>query len=233
MKHEISFGEKLIWLLESFVTKKISRAKVSYQGQKKFSDVVAYIKSGKFGKDIGSRVLTDTDDGKIFRYNYDFGKGRGFKVTIIHQGELITSMEYERDSSGAIYTIKRDLNVMDDKLPDYVPEKNAPEVVIPKVVYSKKSLKDLVNIFDKELQELSKNPTPNTLATISDVKNAINDKINEKPIAERTPFKKPLGDMSMYIEALSMQINNGNTQFVGTYLPQIESALSELASIIG
>ena len=41
MKYEISTKEKIIYIIESFVTKKITRAKLSYQGKKKFSDVVA------------------------------------------------------------------------------------------------------------------------------------------------------------------------------------------------
>ena len=231
MKYEISTKEKIIYIIESFVTKKITRAKLSYQGKKKFSDVVAYIKAGNFGKDTFSRVLRETDNGQIFHYDYDFGHGRGFNVTIMHRGEVITSMEYERDSSGAIYTIKSHLNTMDDKLPDYE-EEEAPVIVVPKVDYSKKTLKELVNIFDKKLQELAKEPSVAAVSAISDIKNAMNDKVNEKPLADRAPFKKPLGDMGMFIDALSMQVSAGSTQFVGTYVPQIENALSELAAIV-
>jgi len=234
MKQEISLSEKIIWVVESFITNKISRATVSYNGKKKFSDVVAYIKSGKFGTDIGSRVLRETDNGTIFNYEYDFGKGCSFRVTICHRGEVIKSMEYERNCRGAIFTVKNHLNTMDEALEDFEGEAvDAVEVIeVKKVDYSVNTLNELVDIFDKKLQELSKNPTVAVVSEIADIKNAMNDKINEKPVAERAPFKKPIGDMGMFIDALSMQVSAGSTQFVGTYVPQIETALSELASLL-
>lgn len=233
MKLQISTKEKIMWILESFVTKKISRAQVTYQGKKKFSDVVEYIKAGNFGKDIMSKVLRETDNFGMYTYEYDFGKGRGFRVTIYHKGEVITSMNYERDSEGAIYTVKSHLNTMDDKLPDFECDEAVVETVkVEKVDYSGKSLKELVKIFDKKLQELSKAPSSQTLTEVIDVKNAMSDKVGDMPLEDRAKFKKPLNDMGMFFDALSMQVNVGNTQFVNTYVPQIETALSELAAIV-
>lgn len=231
MKYEISFKEKFMYIVACFVTHNITRAKVSYQGKKKFSDVVEYIKSGKFGTDIGSRVVTDTDNGSLFIYEYDFGKGRSFRVCIQHRGELLINMEYERQSEGSIYTVKNHLNIMDEKLKDYEVEQE--EVIEVKTIdYSGKSLQELIEIFDKNVQQLEQNPTIAGLLQIDSIKNNIKSKINEKPLAERAPFNQPISQITTYIDALKMQFNMGNTQFVGTYVPQISASLAELANLV-
>ncbi|MBR6737742.1 MAG: hypothetical protein IKL82_05215 [Clostridia bacterium] len=235
MQLEITFMEKVMGIMEKFVTKNISRSTISYKGSKKFSDVVEYVRAKKFGTDITASVIRDTDNGMMFVYELDFGRGNGrYTITIHHRGETITDMTYFRECRGAVLTIKSDLNKMDKELPDYEPKAEEEVVVVevPTVDYSKKDLKKLVDIFDEKLQELESAPSSATLQEIVNIKKAISDKINKKPVAERAPYKKPLADMGMYIDALNMQFSAGSTQFVGTYVPQIATALAELAEAV-
>ena len=82
---------------------------------------------------------------------------------------------------------------MDDKLPDFECDDAVVESVkVEKVDYSGKSLKELVKIFDKKLQDLSKAPSSQALTEVIDVKNAMSDKVNDVPLEDRAKFKKPL-----------------------------------------
>ena len=71
------------------------------------------------------------------------------------------------------------------------------------------------------------------LNKLDKIKEAISDKINLKPLAERGKFNKPLSEISMYLEALKPQMSLPNpAQFVGIYAPKMEAALGELASLL-
>lgn len=226
--------DMLMWIIESFITHKKSEITISSTPKKKFSDVAAYIKENKIGKSLAGQTVTNTDNGYIFKYEYNFGGDRKtyYVVTIQHRGENILSLELNFKCEGAAYTAKDALKRLEKKIPDF---EGAPAEEIPVVDYSSNSLKELVDIFDKKLQVFSKAPSLSTLSELENIKNAMNDKVNEKPLGERATFSKPIGNIAMYIDALKMQLGNSAfnpTQFVGTYVPQISAALAELATLV-
>ena len=231
----MAFNKDLVmWIIESFITHKKSEITVSSDMKKKFSDVAKYARENKIGKSLAGNTVKNSDNGYVFTYEYNFG-GRGdayYILTVNHRGENIISMNLNFKCEGAAYTAKDALNRMEKEIPDFA---GAPVEEIKIIDYSSNSLQELVDIFDKKIQEFSKKPDNALLLEIDNLKNTINDKVNEKPIAERAPFGKPLANMGTYIDALKMQFQMGAgnpAQFVGTYVPQISASLAELAALL-
>ena len=87
-------------------------------------------------------------------------------------------------------------------------------------------------IIDAKVQNFSKNVNFATFNEIVPVKEAIEAKINEIPLAKRGAFSSPMSNLSMYITTLKTQFSNPMIdvkQFVGTYVPQMQAAIAELA----
>lgn len=233
----MAFNKDLfIWIIESFITHKKSEFTVSTKPKKKFSDVANYIRENKIGKSLAGNTVTNTDSGFIFRYEYNFGGDRSsyYDVEISHRGEIIDSLKLHFKGEGASYTAKDALKRLEKDVPDYEGELVV-EPQAPKENYSEKTMAELVDIFDKKLQEFSREPSKASLTVLIDIKNAISDKVNEKPLAERAPFGTPIMNINMYLDALKMQFAapGGNpTQYVGTYVPQISAALAQLAALL-
>lgn len=237
MVFKVTFKDVMAMLIETFITKKITDTTLSYQPKKKFSDVVEYIRAGKMGKSMVGRATRDTDTGYLFEYEYAgdgvrFSNG-GYQVTINHIGEKIISLKVHSKTEGSSWDAKEKLNGIEKKLPDFDAGEVADVPVAPAEDYSEKTLAELVDVLDKKVKELGKNPGLATLNAVADVKNAISDKVDEKPIAERAPYSQSLTNLTMYIDALKMQMNSplaNPTQFVSTYIPQMNAAIADLAA---
>lgn len=224
----------VMWIIESFITHKKSEITISSDMKKKFSDVAKYVRENKIGKSMAGNAVKNTDNGYVFTYEYNFGgKGDSYYIlTVNHRGENILSMDLNFRGEGAAYTAKDALKRMDKALPDFAGE---PVEKIEAIDYSSNTLNELVDIFDKKLQEFSKNPGNALLCELDNLKNTMNNKVNEKPIAERAPFGKPLANIGMYIDALKTQFRmsvSNPAQFVSTYVPQISASLAELAALL-
>ena len=230
----MAFNKDFVMYIIESITKKPSEITISSDMKKKFSDVAKYARENKIGKSLAGNTTINTDNGYVFTYEYDFGcgKGRSYSLTVNHRGENIISMDLNVKYEGAAYMAKDALKRMDQALPDFA---GAPVEEIKVVDYSSNTLKELVDIFDKKLQEFSKKPGNSSLAELDNLKSTMSDKVNEKPLAERAPFSKPLSNIGMYIDALKTQFKmspENPTQFVSTYVPQISASLSELAALL-
>ena len=234
----MAFKLTLMDRISFFLSKNITEATLSISPNKKFSDVKAYIEKGKFGKAaIGGRIVKQTDSGYIYTYEYIWNNNQNhYRVTVNHLGEKVTKVELYRRQAAAIAWTKNSLNVFEKKVADIPAGEKVSEEVIPAVDYSAKTLSELVNVFDKELSKFSKDSTLAALDELISIKEAINDKINEKPLAERGAYSKAIGNITTYLDALKMQMNSAlsnPTQFVSMYVPQMQSALAELAALVG
>ena len=224
--------------LGMFLSKNITESKLSIAPNKKFSDIKTYVESGKFGSSLAGRVSKQVDNGYVYVYEYIMNNNTRefYRVTIQHFGEKVTMLEFHRRCAGATGWVKNSLNYFEKKVPNIPAGEKIDEKIQPMEDYSGKSLSELVNVFDKNLTAFSKNATVIKLDELIRIKEAIADKVNQKPIAERAPFNKAIANINTYLEALKMQMNSciaNPTQFVGTYLPQIQTALSELAALLG
>ena len=216
-----------------FFAKNISESTLSIAVNKKFSDVKAYIEAGKFGSSLVGKMTRQTDNGVIYRYEYDIGQGKSYRVTVEHRGERATKVELFKRCPAALAFSKSNLNDFEKKVADIPEDEVIVETTVPEVDYSAKDLNELVDLFDKNLNSFKKSPTLPNLNELDKIKEAISDKINLKPLAQRGKFNKPLGEISMYIEALKLQMTGPTaTQFVGTYIPKIEAMLAELAALL-
>ena len=82
-----------------FVSKQTTEATLSISPNKKFSDIKEYIESGKFGKSLMGQISRQTDNGLIYRYEYEFhdSKKSSYRVTVNHMGEKVSKVElYKR-----------------------------------------------------------------------------------------------------------------------------------------
>ena len=73
------------------------------------------------------------------------------------------------------------------------------------------------------------------LNVLAEIRDAMSGIVDEKPLAERAPFKKTISMITTYIDALKMQMNSAlanPTQFVNMYVPQMATSLSELAKLV-
>ena len=209
-----------------FFEKNNSESTLSITVNKKFSDVKAYIEGGKFGSSLVGKITRQTDNGFIYRYEYDLGQGKFYRVTVDHRGEQVTKVELYKRCPAALAISKGNLNDFEKKVADIPQGEVVPTEVKPEIDYSAKELNELVDLFDKNLNEFNKNSTIQTLNELDKIKSAISDKISLKALAQRGKFNKPLSEISMYLEALKTQMVLPNpTQFVGTYVPKMEAAL--------
>ena len=216
-----------------FFAKETTESTLSIAVNKKFSDVKAYIEGGKFGSSLVGKITRQTDNGFIYRYEYDLGQGKSYRVTVDHRGERATKVELYKRCPAALALSKDSLNAFEKKVADIPAEEVVVEEVKPEVDYSAKELNELVGLFDENLKTFKKNSTAQNLNELDKIKDAISDKISIKPLAQRGSFNKPLSEISMYIEALKTQMNGPNpTQFVGIYIPKIEAMLGELAGLL-
>ena len=119
MALKATFGEKVVWLLETFGKDKASEITLSIKPNKKFSDVVEYIRKGKFGKGFGA-VVKDTDTGFMYTYEYVFNNNARwrYRITINHRGETIDSLTLFKRDAGAAVMAKEALNQLEKKVPD-------------------------------------------------------------------------------------------------------------------
>lgn len=216
-----------------FLAKKITEATLSIDVNKKFSDVKTYIEGGKFGSSLVGKMTRQTDNGLIYRYEYDMGQGKSYRATVNHRGERADRVELFYRAPGALPLVKNCLNNFEKKVEDIPKDEVVIETIVPEVDYSVKELSELIDLFDKKLASFKKNPGLQDLNKLDKIKEAISDKINLKPLAERGKFNKPLSEISMYLEALKPQMSLPNpAQFVGIYAPKMEAALGELASLL-
>lgn len=228
----------IISIIETF-TKKQSTYTTSYKGKKKFSDVAEYVRSGKLlGKSLRGNATIDTDMGSIFHYKYlyngtDTAAGY-YEITIQHLDEAILSMEITCRAEGSAYSTKKQIAKMEADLKD-VEIKTEPVVQAPKMDWSAKELPEILDALDKKISEFSANACAATFNEILPIKEALDTKINAIPLAERGKFSSPVSNLNMYINTLKTQLSNPMIdvkQFVGTYVPQMQSALAEIAALI-
>lgn len=208
----------------------------SCQPKKKFSDVAQYIREFKLlGKSVGGQVSVDTDTGSMFNYKYLFnGKNNQdgyYDITVYHFGEMIKSMEIKYHNPGAAYMTKKAIEKMLAALEDYEAKK-VEEKVVPSVDYSQKDLAELLEVIDQKIRSFAANACSATFNEIIPVKEAIDAKINQIPLAERSAYTAPMSNLNMYITTLRTQLSNSMIdvkQFVGTYVPQMQAAVADLA----
>ena len=240
MAFEITIKDKISAIISIFNSKNLTECTLSISPNKKFSDIKEYVESGKVGTSLVGKISKQTDSGYIYEYEYIFdGKSMshagGYRVRINHMGEKVSTLSLFMRYSAATYNTKYRLNSLEKEVPD-IPEGEIVDTeVVPSEDYSTKELNELIDVFDKKLTEFGKKATLGGLEELCKIKDAMTDKVNLKPLAERAPFSKAIGNMTTYLDALKMQMGSplaNATQFVGVYLPQIQTALSELAALL-
>lgn len=228
----------VFYVFEAF-TKRRSTYTGSCQTNKKFSDVAQYIREFKFlGSSLLGQTNIDTDMNSIFHFKY-LSNGKDtredyYEIKITHYGEAIQSMQITVFGAGAAYKTKEAIAIMESKLKDFDGNDEVVEPA-PAVDYSGNELPELLDIMDKKLQAFAANANTSTLDELVSVKDAIETKINAIPLAERGKFSSPMSQLNMFINTLKTQFANpmlDATQFVGTYVPQMQASLAEIAALV-
>ena len=242
MAFKITFMEKLGAFIDVFNSNaRPTEATFSFTPNSRFSDVKEYVETLKISKSMAGKVTQQTDSGYMYVFEYVFdGKSMmsnagGYRVTINHIGEKVNSLQLYLRQKTAAANCKFLLNKLEEKVPKIPEGEVVSAEVIPEVNYSEKTLAELVDAFDKKLQEFKKSSSISLLNELSKIKDVMSDKVGEKPLAERAPYEKPISMMTTYIDALKMQMSSplaNPTQFVGIYVPQMSTALSELAGLL-
>lgn len=235
----MAFDKDFIISIIETITKKQSTYTTSYEGKKKFSDVAEYVRAGKLlGKSLRGNATVDTDMGSIFNYKYLFngidGSAGYYEVNIQHMGDVILSMKVKCHAEGAAYVTKKQIAKMEAELKNFE-GKAEPVKQTPMVDWSAKELPEILDAFDKKISEFNSNACVATFKEMLPVKEALDAKINALPLAERGKFSSPVSNLNMYINTLKTQLANPMIdvkQFVGTYVPQMQSALAEIAALI-
>ena len=234
----MAFNKDYFFYLIETVLGKNSTYTGSCLPKNKFSDVVQYIRDGKFsGTSLAGQVMIDSDLGTLFQYKYLFNRkdpdGDLCEIKISHFGETIRSMEITTRESGAAYCVKQRIKEMEAALPKFDGSDSTSS--IPKVDYSGKELSELLDIIDQKIQAFSKNANITTFNEILPVKDAIEAKINSISLAERGKFSAPIKNLNMYISTLKTQLASPMldvSQFAGTYVSQMQSAIIDIAQLI-
>ena len=242
MAFKITFMEKVGVFLSALNSNAMpTEATFSINLNAKFSDVKDYVEKLQISKSMAGRVTKQSDTGYMYVFEYIFdgqsmnSKHGGYRVTINHVGEKVNSVQLYLRKVSATVDCKFMLNKMEEKIPQIPAGEVVSEEVVKPVDYSEKNLAELVDAFDKKLNEFKKNPMTASLEELANIKDAMSDKVSEKPLAERAPFEKPISMITTYIDALKMQMNSAlanPTQFVNMYVPQMATALSELAGLL-
>ena len=220
------------------LTKKKSTYTASSNCKKKFSDVAAYVRENKLlGKSLAGRVVADMDSGAMFQYKYSYGS-RGddgyYEVTIYHFGQAIQSMEVKLYESGAAYLVKKALATMDKELEDFAGKQENIEEA-PKVDYSVNTMCELVDLLDKAISAFGSTPSVATFNDIATIKEALDKKISDIPLAERAPYSKPMSNISMFVDSIRTQLQIPGYDIknsAATYVSQMQSALAEFAAVV-
>ena len=122
--YQITFFDKLSVFFSIFNDK--NRTECSFQmttNNKSFADVVNYIQQNKIGKSLVGKVAKCNDSGYIYTYEYHYdgrsltGAG-GYRVTIQHFGDSITSIKLLMYCAAPQYYVKWNLNKIDELFPD-------------------------------------------------------------------------------------------------------------------
>lgn len=233
----------ITYFIESLAGKN-SSFKKSFQINKKFSDVAKMVRDLKlFGTSMAGKIMKDVDNGRAFAFNYDCAGGKAtgasfYDIVIVHRGEKIEYMEIDYFGAGANYCVHKAIEKIEKTLEDYVSEDTddtsvATEAPVEKVDYSDKTLAELVDIMDRELQSFAKSADKASFEKVVAVKEAIEASINEKPLAERGAFSSAISNLNMYVSAIKTQftIPGANVStFLGTYIPQMQQSIIEISS---
>lgn len=105
-------------VISIFFDKNNSESTLSLDVNKKFSDVKAYIESGKFGSSLVGRVTRQTDDGFIYYYEYNLGQGKEYSVTVEHSEGKAMRVELYKNCPSALAICKGNLNDFEKKVPN-------------------------------------------------------------------------------------------------------------------
>lgn len=234
----MAFNKDFFKYLMEELSGKATTYTTSCKPKKKFSDVANYVRESKFyGKSEAGQVSVDTDTGALFHYKYLFDRtrssGRHYEVKVFHAGETILNMEVKLYDTGAAYYAKKSIAKMEAALKDF--ESNEKQSQAPKIDYSSKEFYELLDIIDQKIQAFANNACISTFNEIVEVKIAIDMRINTIPLDQRGKYSKAMSDLNLYVSTLKTQLANPHidvNQFVGTYVPQMQIAISELASLI-
>ena len=96
-------------------------------------------------------------------------------------------------------------------------------------------MKTLVSEMDAAVKAFGKTPSGATFAPIPLIKEAIEEKIDDMPAAERAPFSKAVGDMGLYVQAITTQLAMPGVNvamFAGTYVSQMKASVSSMAAAL-
>lgn len=233
----MKFSEHLIGLFQSIFCKTIREATMSKEIKKDYGDLVEYMKN-RVMRTLGpQQVKEDVEMGNIHRYVKQAG-GELFECNIYHMGNYATKIEVHRQSTSPVYDIKNLFETIEKKVKDYVPKaSDLQQQEEEEVDYSSFDMQKLVEQLDIKVNVFKKHPDKYTFAELEKVKNAISDKVGEMPVSQRGKFSEPLSKIDMYVGTLKTQLSDPRTanlvgQFLGTYIPQIQSAISELAAAL-
>lgn len=235
----MAVNKDFIYHVIEVILNKKSEYTTTYQPKKKFSELAEYVRDGKLlGHSLAGRATNDSDNGYVFTYDYLMnGKdsmGGSYSVVIRHMGEYIESCEVKSYTAGAAYIAKKAIQTMEETIKDCV-VKAEPKKEEPKADYSGKSMDELVDMMDKKLQAFGADVSIKNLNSFVEVKEALEAKINALPLAERSPFSKPLGDINMFVNTIKTQLSNpmlDAKQFAGTYVMQMSAALADIATAL-
>ena len=233
----MKFKDHLLGIIACFGKPK--RATLSCEIKKDYNDLIQYLRNIDPFKRTSSNIDgMDVNSGNIHTLQYK-GSQYSYRISVHHVGNCATKLEMQVFCQAPNYTIKGYFESIEKKVKDYIPAKGgtAESTRNTAADYTSFDMKALVEELDKKITALNNTPGKNALEELKAVKNAIDGKVNELPVAERAKYTKPLSDIGMYIGTLDTQLSNPVTaasagRFIGTYVSQMQTSASQLAAAL-
>lgn len=198
--------------------------------------------SSRFLQAVTGKMITNKDVCQGCNYIIergfdDINNSNKFTATISFFGKVATQVRIDIQTSNPRETVDWLFKELDQAVKDC--EKPAQQQAAAPVVedYSQSSLPELLDIFDAKVKMLGAMPNMANLMVVKNVRLAIGTKIDALPLAERGKFTKATGNIDTYLGTINTQLSNPMTanmisQFIGTYISQIQGSISEIAAAL-
>ena len=233
-KHKISIVERVMGLA-GLGTREFT---IDWVPEKKFSELSAWLRK-LYRPGLVGKVIADRDVGGAWIYDYDHASSTsGWRVSfrVRHTGDYATHMTVEYHGKGASCQAKGIIRGAEKAIKPYEKKEKAeeaPAVAVETVDYKAFNINGLVEKMDVAVKEFGKAPSAATFAPIPQIKAAIEEKIDDMPLAKRAPFTKAMADMGLYVQAITTQLSMPMVDvsaFAGTYVPQMKAAIAAMAA---
>lgn len=101
---------------------------------------------------------------------------------------------------------------------------------------SDKTIKEVLDVFDKATKAFAENACKPTFDNVKAVKKALEEKVDSLEIAKRAPYTQSIAKIDTFINAINMQLSNpamasSVQNFAGTYASQIKAEIVQMAAL--